>query len=372
LIQNHHKTIAAIKSENLLNIILNQEISLQTENVVLPNQPFLSLVNFKNVNKIYYKIISIPNNKKLLEDNYITDQQWKKWCSVKPIRDSFQLLPDAGDYRSHSTEIKIDALPAGAYALIASTSPDFKLQKNALCIQFFQSSAIGFVNRGDDYFFMHRKTGKPLPKLTVQIWESVYDYKLSKQILTKKEKLTTNKDGFVQIKRHEGFQIEAYTEKDSLITKDFLYPRFNYDGPELLKKSVQGLLFTDRKIYRPGQTLYFKGIFFNDLEKPNKKTVDRFGAEMVLVNANGEEIEIKKLISNGYGSIQGKFHLPINQLNGSFQIREKNTGASFEFNVEEYKRPTFQIVVDKIKKSISFGRYCTFNRHGVSICRKYA
>jgi hypothetical protein len=52
LIQNHHKTIAAIKSENLLNIILNQENSLQTENVVLPNQPILSLVNFKNVNKI--------------------------------------------------------------------------------------------------------------------------------------------------------------------------------------------------------------------------------------------------------------------------------------------------------------------------------
>jgi hypothetical protein len=355
LIQNHPKTIAAIKSENLLNIILNQEISLQTENVVLPNQPFLSLVNFKNVNKIYYKIISIPNNKKLLEDNYITDQQWKKWCNSKPVRDSFQLLPDAGDYRSHSTEIKIDALPAGDYALIASISPDFKLQKNALCIQFFQSSAIGFVNRGDDYFFMHRKTGKPLPKLTVQIWESVYDYKLSKQILTKKEKLATNKDGFVKIKRHEGFQIEAYTEKDSLITKDFLYPRLNYDEPELLKKSVQGLLFTDRKIYRPGQTLYFKGIFFNDLEKSNKKTVDRFGAEMVLVNSNGEEIEIKKLISNGYGSIQGKFHLPINQLNGSFQIREKNTGASFEFNVEEYKRPTFQIVVDKIKKAYRLG-----------------
>jgi hypothetical protein len=355
LIKNYPKTNAAIESENLLNVIENPELSVQTENVVLHNQPFLSLVKFKNVSKIYYKIISITNNKKLLEDHYITDQQWKKWCNSKPVRDSFQLLPDAGDYRTHTAEIKMDALPTGAYALIASTSPDFKLQKNALCIQFFQASSIGFVNRGDDYFFLHRKTGKPIPKLAVQIWESVYDYKLSKQILTKKEKLITNKDGFIQIKRHEGFQIEAYGDKDTLITKDYLYPRFNYEGPELLKKPVQGLLFTDRKIYRPGQPLYFKGIFYNDLNKSNKTTASGFAAEMVLINANGEEIDSIKLVSNAFGSVQGQFHLPTNQLTGSFQIREKNTGASFEFNVEEYKRPTFQVLVDKIKKAYRLG-----------------
>ena len=114
-------------------------------------------MTFKNVNKLYYKILPITNNKQLTEDNDITDDQWKKWCNMQPIREGYQILPDAGDYRTHSTEIKIDALPAGAYALIASASPEFKLQKNALCIQFFQSSAIGIINRNDDYFFMHRK-----------------------------------------------------------------------------------------------------------------------------------------------------------------------------------------------------------------------
>ena len=355
LIKKHPKTNASIESENLLAIIQNPEISIQTEHVVVPNEAFLSLVNFRNIPKIYYRIIPVANNKKLLDNDYMDTPQWKKWCNTKPVRDSFQLLPDAGDYRSHSAEIKIDGLPAGTYALIASASPDFKLQKNAICIQFFQSSAISFINRGDDYFFLHRKTGKPLANLTLQIWESIYDNKLSKQVFIKKEKSFTNKDGFIQLKRKSAYLLEAYNEKDSLIAKDYIYPRFSFQEPVRIQIPINGVLFTDRKIYRPGQTLFFKGVFFNDLGKDNKTAVSNFSANMVLINANGEEIDTVTLSTNAFGSVQGKFHLPTNQLTGNFQLKEKKSGSTFEFSVEEYKRPTFQISIDNIKKAYRLG-----------------
>lgn len=351
LIKKHPKTNAAIESENLLAVIQNPEISLQTENVIIPNEAFLSLVNFRNISKIYYRIIPITNNKKILDNDYMDTPQWKKWCNTTPIRDSFQLLPDAGDYRPHSTEIKINGLPPGTYALIASSSPDFKLQKNAICIQFFQASSISYINRGDDYFFLHRKTGKPLAKLAIQIWESAYDNKLAKRVFVKKEKTITNKVGFIHLKRTSEYVLEAFKDKDTLIAKDFTYPRFSYIEPVRNKTPMNGLLYTDRKIYRPGQTIFFKGIFFKDFGEDKKTSVFNFFANMVLINANGEEIDTVTLSTNTFGSVQGKFKLPTNQLTGNFQLKEKQSGATFDFVVEEYKRPTFQLSIDNIKKA---------------------
>ena len=96
--------------------------------------------------------------------------------SQKSIRNWQQNLPWPEDYKNHSTEIKIDALPVGEYAVLASASPDFSLSKNPLCAQYFYISNVSYINNKNEYFVLDRTTGKPLDGAKVQVWNQRYDY----------------------------------------------------------------------------------------------------------------------------------------------------------------------------------------------------
>ena len=110
--------------------------------------------------------------------------------------------------------------------------------------------------------------------------------------------------------------------------------------------------FTDRSIYRPGQTICFKGIaYYSSAKKQDVASNDEFDVE--LFDANSQKISSKKLKTNEFGSFAGEFVLPDGGLNGSYYIRAEGTYKSFL--VEEYKRPTFEVMVDKPKSEIQFG-----------------
>src|SRR4029079_5756152 len=107
--------------------------------------------------------------------------------------------------------------------------------------------------------------------------------------------------------------------------------------------------FTDRSIYRPGQTVYFKGIaIIPDKEKTNKVLAD-FNTYIYFKDANDEIIDSIKLKTNDYGSFSGKFQIPQGILNGEFSIQAENEKGQTDFSVEEYKRPKCYVEYEKIK-----------------------
>ena len=113
-------------------------------------------------------------------------------------------------------------------------------------------------------------------------------------------------------------------------------------------------LFTDRSIYRPGQTVYFKGIVYNFNRKTPQVLVDRKYA-IVFRDANNQEIATRVVTSNEFGSFSGEFVIPQGLMNGTFWLQPNPDGESVRIQVEEYKRPTFDIHFQKNEKAYRFG-----------------
>src|SRR5207248_251816 len=106
--------------------------------------------------------------------------------------------------------------------------------------------------------------------------------------------------------------------------------------------------FTDRSIYRPGQTVYFKGIVVTKDQRNNTVAAD-YSTKIYLRNANYQLVDSIQLTTNEFGSFNGKFQLPQNGLNGQFQINDISNYNTVSFSVEEYKRPKFHVDFKKMK-----------------------
>ena len=204
IVKQFSESEGGINAKNLLNQILHKELTLISEKVNIPNAPFRTLVTYKNLTALNFRIIEMTLEfKKLVEINSDNNDLWKKLTSQKSIRTWKQDLPLPGDYKTHSAEIKIDALPVGQYALLASTAEDFSLDKNPLSVQYLHVSNISYVNNGAEYFVLDRTTGKPLPGAKVQVWDQHYDYTIRKYISQKLELLTTDKNGYIKLKENK-------------------------------------------------------------------------------------------------------------------------------------------------------------------------
>ena len=121
----------------------------------------------------------------------------------KPVQSWQQSLPATNDLQQHSAEIKMDALPAGEYILLASTDKDFSGKKTILGARFFYVSGISYVNNNDDFFVLNRDNGQPLAKAAVQVWEQKYDYKQSKYIKEKGKLYTTDANGYFRMEKQK-------------------------------------------------------------------------------------------------------------------------------------------------------------------------
>lgn len=120
--------------------------------------------------------------------------------------------------------------------------------------------------------------------------------------------------------------------------------------------NVEVALFTDRSLYRPGQTVYFKGIAYSSKQQ---KVIEEQSYEVRLLDANWQEVNKKSFTTNEFGSFSGEFVLPSSGLNGQYRLETPN--GSVNFYVEEYKRPTFEVIIDKPEREVSFEQEITFD-----------
>lgn len=360
ILQQKDSSEGKINCYNLLNEINTRSFQFSLEKINVPGQPFRSLVKYRNINNLYLRIIKPDETLKKQLENQYDEKYWPALTAARPEKSWEQAVPDTKDYQQHSTEIKIEGLASGEYILLVSDRKEFAGKKSILGARFFYVSAISYVNSSNDYFVLNRDNGQPLAKAAVQVWEQRYDYNTSKYIKEKGKAYTTDANGFFRMEKRKKepnnysnytYLLDIAHNGDRLFMNDYTYDYYysNQDTEE--PKIITSVhLFMDRSIYRPGQTVYFKGIVLTRNAKEKTGGVKAgYSTTVILRDANYKDLDTINVKTNEYGSFNGKFQLPQSGLNGYFSIYTKTDNGNAGFRVEEYKRPKFYVDYETIK-----------------------
>jgi len=341
-----------INAKNAIGQIEQPSLNIETEKVNLPLQPFRSLVKYKNIKTLYLRVIKTSRDEIKTLDKRDYEKTWKAYTDLKPVKSWSINVPDLQDFQEHAIEIKIDGLPNGIYFILASIDPGFSLNKNIIAKQQTYVSRISYLHTNtNDYYVLDRDNGQPLANASVQFWESKYNYTSSRYEEIKAEKYTTDKNGFFKLKENKeyrNFLLQVNYGADELFMDESVYN--GYYNSYVTEKEKRTFLFTDRSIYRPGQTLYFKGIVISKEKDISKSAViPNFKTVIQLKDANGQKSAELSVTTNEFGSYNGSFRLPEGVMNGNFSIYDTTTKTAYGFSVEEYKRPKFFTEVQKPK-----------------------
>ncbi len=345
----------------LIQQIKLKSLSFELEKVNAPNKPFLSLLKFRNVKKIYFRACPMDIDKfNHAVENLYGEKLIQKYLSLKPVKEWSVDLPDDGDYQQHSAEVKIPDLDLGHYVILASDDKSFTYKNYGIAYASCWASNISYVDRKQengsyDFFVMHRQTGAPLKGVSAQLWYERYNYTFRKYEYVKAEKFTTDEKGFFNVPpsgEYRNFNVEfTYYESPNAV-KDELhsdYAIYQYkEYPYEKKKYNKTFFFTDRSIYRPGQTIYFKGIMVNT-DGETTEIVPNQSSTVTFYDVNSQKVADLNLTTNEYGSFNGTFTAPNGVLNGQMYL--SNASGSIYFSVEDYKRPKFEVIMNPVKGS---------------------
>ncbi|MEC5165114.1 uncharacterized protein YfaS (alpha-2-macroglobulin family) [Flavobacterium sp. PL11] len=364
-------TILDAKSRsNAYNLAIHNKHKLQQKQLeinlldkIYNNENTRAYVKYKNVNtltisyfKIDQKILSKLNDWRIYRKR---DSIAATIIENKPLVKTLSCtLLNKNDYFNYSTEILLPQLEIGSYLVYFESESD-KNNTKAFAYQTITVTNLSLLkdlkNGITTYQVLDRKTGKPIENANIKFLNS---------------KLKSDKNGMAfsdldpEIKSY--FDISMTKGSDTLVVAS-INNYYNNTTSIEVKNKAKVEFYLDRAIYRPGQTVFYKGIIFQKIENENS-VVPNVLVKIVLKDNNNKEIRSFEATSNSFGSFSGEFQLPKKGLMGTFKIQAlksdkvSNDGSSFwdtvqfyysetYFKVEEYKRPKFEVVFQPIKES---------------------
>lgn len=318
---------------------------------VLPTQPSLLNIRYRNISEVELHVVPITERE---FQDVITVIQQHAWLDSKPVYAAKIDLPNEGDYREKTGAFLLPKLNVGLYAVLAKSSTG-----NMMAVGKVQVSNLMIQTRVNEdmneLLVCDRITGAPVANARVE--SAVYNGDRKLKATSK----LTDKDGkvFFNVEGSRGVYV-AYT-----ITKGddrLLKPRnweYTYKEQEEVNVTHQVYLFTDRTLYRPGQTVYYKGIVVGNVRgkhgDESKFVVKDQEGVVTLRDVNYVEVANASFKTNNYGSFSGSFVLPTTGLTGRYTLGTDD-GGNCSFSVEEYKRPTFEVQIDQPEGDFKFGQ----------------
>ncbi|MEP7322475.1 MAG: alpha-2-macroglobulin family protein [Saprospiraceae bacterium] len=376
IMKNYPGTEEALQAENLLTELTQPSLQGQAERVNSIGNPFRLLVEYQNANKVFIRIIPVSLN--LRQEIYgIPEGQWiNKLLAENSVKTMEQNLPGTEDLQHHSVEIKIDALPAGMYAVLLSSNLQMRNGEDLISLLYTHVSNLAYFHSFNQYYdakinttskndliVVQRETGAPLSNVKVSFYENQYQPSLQRNQWIFQTSSNTNSDGKVHIDlpKNKNYSVKIEKENDYLWLDDAFSNASYYNQNQ---KDVEDVLFfLDRSIYRPGQTIYFKGLALLREDNGKVQIIKNKKLEVILNDANGKEVSRKNFVSNDFGSFNGSFTAPVAGLSGSMTLISSLNQSGVSFNVEEYKRPKFEVkfdtakIVANLNESVSISGY---------------
>ena len=343
-IEKYPGTYGANRCEVIKREIEQKTLNGNSEKYHPSNQPILFQTSFKNLDSVYVVVYQARNEN---ENSYYYDLK-ERLKGLKLVSSRKIALPEADDFQEHATEFALEPLSHGNYVVLLSTDPTKTEEGKGLhWVTDIQITDIAYSLRdqggnSSGLQVVNRQTGTPIAAATVNVYKTEYNYSSRKYTKKLLKSYKTDVNGWAQIPHVDdryGKSIEIVNGKDVLSSSTSLYS-YKKDN----KAQSTDHLFTDRSIYRPGQTVYFKGIRLSTLDKKST-IVTGSKVKATLKDVNYQDVITLDLTSNEYGSYSGSFRLPSAGLTGQMHIQTEY--GNVYFSVEEYKRPTFKTEFEK-------------------------
>lgn len=259
------------------------------------------------------------------------------------------------DYETVKDSIEIGGnLPLGAYLMeVTSDNTGIAPQRELFYVS---NLAVMIQQLPDDkhrYVVVNATDGQPIAGAKIELYDQRYDFKTKKDKRIVHARLTTDENGEAYFKNVDG-KVLISTNTDKFTPAKYIYlSRDRYYEKKDNETKYQ--VYTDRAIYRPGQTVHVTAIRFVDMKGVDAKVpVGRDELVFGLCNASWKEVEMKKAKVDEYGTASVDFELPKEGQTGMYHVSVNDQVNRF-FRVEEYKRPTFEITFPKVNEKYNWG-----------------
>jgi len=314
---------------------------------VLPTTPFKFALSYSNVPTVRVRVVEDKDD---INARFGWDyDQLGELLKRRPVLQWSVALPDDGDLNEHLVELPVEGLPLGRYTLLVSNTESFRYGVDVLTYATFQNTGLAVLERtaNDPLGPMHtgllvldRDTGTPIAGAKAELFQ--LDQSSGERRFSKLGETSSDTEGRASLPASDkrgALRWRITNGEDVYLTEErWSYPQ-QYDDRS---DSLRTFLFTDRAIYRPGQPLQFKGIV---TVKRGGTTVVKSGYRTAVrvFDVNGQQVDSIAFTTDAYGAFHGTSKAPAG-LTGQMRLEEAH--GSRWFQVEEYKRPRFEVVMD--------------------------
>jgi len=374
-LEKYPDSYGALKCAALLSDIYRPSLNVQHQDLIIPNEPHRGVVSYQNVDNAAMSFIKVSYNHNskngFIDSLYRAELKNAQKENRIALYKEFKLRSSKDTY-SHTYEYDAKGLAAGTYLVILETN---QKDKKSISGSYMTVSQMTLFKRAVgnqvEIQILDRKSGKPIENVEIatSIEDGIY-----------RNRGKTNREGklsFVDYKEQRRFDIKATFKDDVLTTSLYHYEGGTQDFTEDLE--VKTFLYLDRAIYRPGQTVYYKGIAVSKKGEVSKVVAgEEF--EILVEDANYEEVFKTNVTTNEYGSFHGEFTLPKEVLTGEFTIEIDSEQDSdfwdavddfeygeFGFMVEEYKRPRFKADFKEVEATYQLNDSVTVTAHAKAL-----
>ncbi len=357
---------------NLMKEIRKASITLNYKKTA-PTEEYVPVqIYHTNVDSIYIRVYNTSLMPKRSKDYTVKydSVSYRTTVDAALIYEEQVALKTFGDYTTHNTIYKINPLKAGTYTILVGNNMFFQdngQEQDVAVSQLIISDAFVpgniAVKSTDEFIYsgllLNRKTGAPYTNQSATLYHLV-DNALPKLIA----QLKTNAVGEFSFKSTYPPKNEGYLRNHALLlpgektlipldneNQVYYQNNLSQSAESNNKRNMRALSLLDRAIYRPGQIVYFKTILYDDHVQQGK-VLEKQTIKIYLQDANRQKIDSINLTTNLFGSANASFQLPSKALNGNYNLLVFYNSKQLDqhyFRVEEYKRPTFEVILEPNK-----------------------
>ena len=322
----------------------------------------IKLTNMRGITKMTMRVFSVkcdgsfPYNP---DNSYDYRDHFEKIITPQPDLTQTIELGVHKDYELFDSLLRLAPLPVGVYMIELESMPATRISRELLFVSNVRVIVQPIPGKKIRMVAVDAITGQPLKDAQLRVTSHTGYYNDVKTF-----KLTTDEQGecvYSRAEKETECTIFATHGNDKYCPTFSEGGNFNYYAGS--SEGYSGSVYTDRQMYRPGQTVHAAVILYRQYERIKHAVDAGVKVIMELYDANNKVVATKEVVTDDYGTCAADFKLPSGGLAGIYWVKArcKRGNSKYEstyndsFRVEEYKRPTFEVEIPRVETAYADG-----------------